>query len=675
MGRAGGIRWARTLAGLALAGAVLSAPVVGARALAQARARRVAEEAAHRARDGAALARDALALQTDAVALMAANAVANPRFLSALRGRVSRGTFADLLATETWWEPYRELLAAISYDGATLAFAQTDGPDGVPVLPIVKRVAETGRAATAVMSGGRGAFLVAACPAPLGHGRAPAVLVLARPLDGSLLELVSENTGRAVLLSDGRQSLGWGGVDGALLVPLPGRETAGAVALPTPATHAAAIAIAPGLWLWALGQAADFEGAAVAADHARRKVLWSIAIPLAAAVAALSVRPRRRIEPPARLPASPRALAAAAPPMVIDASATRVGVAVSAAALAAAPPVVQIVRPGPGTALGRYLLVDQIGIGGMAEVFTAVSFGYGGFRRPFVIKRLRAELDGNATAVGLFIDEANLASTLVHPNVVPVFDFGEVGGSYFLAEEYIVGRDLGRLTNRLRERGEPLLSRNAILHLGREILNGLAYAHDKRDDAGRPLGLVHRDITPENVIISERGEVKILDFGIMKARQRVSQTESGTVRGNVGFMSPEQARGRVVDQRSDLFSTGLVLLYAATGEPTYPGESFYDLLTAAAAGPAAAQQARIAALPSPLPAILTRALAVDPEQRFQSSAEFSAAIAPHLEAGGAGELALRVTALFGDALRAEQERLAAAGPAAPRPEPLADAAT
>jgi hypothetical protein len=662
--------------GLALAAAVLSVPTFGERALAQARGRRVAEEAARRAHDGATLARGALALQTDAVAMMAQNAVANPRLVAALRGRVSRDTLADLLATESWWEPYRELRAAISYDGATLAFAQTDGPDGVPVLPIVRRVANSGRPATAVFSAGPGAFLVAACPAALGHGRAPAVLVLARPLDGSLLKVIAHDTGRAVLLSDGRRSLAWAGADGGLLAPLPGQEARGTVPLHA-ATQAVPIAIAPGTWLWAIGQATDFEQAAAAVDRSRRKLLWMIAIAVSAVIASLSLRPRRRIIDAAVLlpvATSPRALVAAAPPLLVDTSATRVGVAVSPAALLAAiPPVAQIVRPGPGTTLGRYLLVDQIGIGGMAEVFTAVSFGYGGFRRPFVIKRLRAELDGNATAVGLFIDEANLASTLVHPNVVPVFDFGEAGGSYYLAEEYVVGRDLGRLTNRLRDRGEPLLSPRAILHLAREILGGLAYAHDKRDDAGRPLGLVHRDITPENVIISDRGEVKILDFGIMKAQKRVSQTESGTVRGNVGFMSPEQARGRAVDHRSDLFSTGLVLLYAATGEPTYPGDTFYDLLTSAAAGPGDAHRARIAALPPPLPAILTRALAIDPDERFQSSGEFSAAIAPHLEGGGAIELAGLIGTLFGDELRTEQERLAAALPRAPRPEPLADA--
>jgi eukaryotic-like serine/threonine-protein kinase len=664
MGLSGGTRWGR-LSGIALAAAVLFAPYIGSRAMTQTRQRRVGEEAARKAREAAELAREALAVQAEAVAMMTENALANPRFIAALRGRVDSGTFADLLATETWWEAYRGLLAAISYDGKTLAFAQTEGADGVPVAPIVRRVGATGRPASAAVAGTGGAFLIAARAASLGRGRA-AVLVLARRIDGPLLEVLAGGAGRAVLLSDGRRAFGWGG-DGAMLEPLAGRAPAGDVALAEPAAHAAAVAIAPGLWLWALGRASGFERAAIAADRSRQRVLWAIALPLAAAIAAASLRPRRRTEEslPALLPAP-------APAVPVVTNATRFGVAASAPLdLSAAPPA--LVRAGPGTALGRYLLVDQIGAGGMAEVFTAVSFGYGKFRRPFVIKRLRAELDGNATAVGLFIDEANLASKLVHPNVVPVFDFGEASGSYFLAEEYIVGRDLGRITGRLRERGEPLLSRNAVLHIANEILNGLAYAHDKRDDAGHPLGLVHRDITPENVIISERGEVKILDFGIMKAKQRVSQTDSGTVRGNVGFMSPEQARGRTVDHRSDLFSTGLVILYAATGEHTYPGQTFYDLLTAAASGPGVLQRARIAALPDPLPAILTRALQLDPDKRFQSSAEFSAAIAPHLAGGGPSELATRLIALFGEELRAEQERLAAAHASVPRTEPGVDA--
>jgi serine/threonine-protein kinase len=660
MEAAGGERGRRVLAGLALAAAILSLPYIADRAMTQTRTRRVGEEAGRKAREAAELAREALALQTEAVALMTGNAVANPRFLAALRGRVNSGTFADLLATESWWEPYRDLLAAISYDGATLAFAQTEGADGVPVGPLVREVAESGRVASDAIAGSGGAFVVAARPVPLGRDRA-AVLVLAKRIDGAMLEQVAGGAGRAVLLSDGLRTLARGGTDSARLEPLVGREASGEVALSEPSAHAAAVEITPVLSLWVLGRATEFERAAVAADRSRRKWISAIAIAFAVTIATLSLRPgRRRSSAPALLTApvgvSPAGVS----------SVTRPGAASSTDAEAR-------VRPGPGTALGRYLLVDQIGAGGMAEVYTAVSFGVGKFRRPFVIKRLRAELDGNATAIGLFIDEANLASTLVHPNVVPVFDFGEVAGSYFLAEEYIVGRDLGRITSRLRDRGEPLLSMNAILHLANEILNGLAYAHDKRDDAGNPVGLVHRDVTPENVIVSERGEVKILDFGIMKAKQRVSQTDSGTVRGNVGFMSPEQARGRAVDHRSDLFSTGLVILYAATGEPTYPGQTFYDLLTAAASGPGPLQQARIAALPAPLPAILTRALEFEPDKRFQSSAEFSAAIAPHLASGGQRELAHRLVSLFGEELRAEQDRLAAAYPAVPRPEPVAGA--
>jgi serine/threonine-protein kinase len=646
------------VAGLALAVGVACIPFISERAAVESRQRRVADEAWRKAREGAALARQTLDLQIEATALMADNAAANPRFLAALRGHVNRDTFADLLATESWWEPYREMLAAISYDGATLAFAQTEGADGVSVVPIVKQVGETGRPVSVMLSGRGGGFLLAALPVRMGHDRA-AVLALARRIDDAVLDQVARNGGLAVLLTDGSRALGRAGADAPLLATLPGYEQNGRVALRQPAAQAAAIQLAPGLWLWALGRASDFERAAAAADHARQRLVWAIAIPLALAVAVVSLRSR-----PRRVRSDARALLPA-PPVVTDGNSTRFGIAAASAA--------RIVRPGPGTTLGRYLLVDQIGTGGMAEVFTAISFGVGRFRRPFVIKRLRAELDGNATAVSLFIDEANLASTLVHPNVVPVFDFGEAGGSYFLAEEYIVGRDLGRVTTRLRDRGDPLLSPAAILHVANEILNGLAYAHDKRDEAGRPLGLVHRDVTPANVIISERGEVKLLDFGIMKAKQRVSQTESGTVRGNVGFMSPEQARGRAVDHRSDLFSTGLVMLYAATGEPTYPGDTFYDLLTAAAGGMGDEQKARIAALPAPLPAILTRALEVDPARRFQSSAEFRAAIAPHLSPGAATDLGARVAVLFGAELRAEQERLAAALPHVPHPEPVVDA--
>ncbi len=302
----------------------------------------------------------------------------------------------------------------------------------------MKRVGETGRPASAAMAGPGGGFLVAARPVRLGRDRV-AVLALARRIDDALLDQVARYGGRDVVLSDGTRAVGRGGADAALLEPLAGHEGAGTFALRQPATAAGATELAPGLWLWALGRATDFERAAVAGDRSRQRVVWAISIGLAVAVAVVSVRPgpRRRRERNNRN--DRRALLLG--PAATDLNVTRAGIAASGPVTVSSS-TATLVRPGPGTALGRYLLVDQIGVGGMAEVYTAVSFGVGRFRRPFVIKRLRAELDGNATAVSLFIDEANLASTLVHPNVVPVFDFGEAGGSYFLAAEYIVGRDL-----------------------------------------------------------------------------------------------------------------------------------------------------------------------------------------------------------------------------------------
>src|SRR5262245_38445279 len=216
----------RAVSGLVLAGVVACAPVLTERALNQVRQRRAGDEAARKARETVELARQALRLQTEAMALTTENALANPRFLAALRGRVNRDTFADLLATESWWEPYRDLRAAISYDGATLAFEQTEGDDGVSVIEMIRRVGESGRPASVVMAGRGGAFLVAARPA------GPGVLVLARPIDGPLLEQVAGGGDRAVLVSDGVHALGRGGADAALLLPVAGREASGHVALP-----------------------------------------------------------------------------------------------------------------------------------------------------------------------------------------------------------------------------------------------------------------------------------------------------------------------------------------------------------------------------------------------------------------------------------------------------------
>ncbi len=314
---------------------------------------------------------------------------------------------------------------------------------------------------------------------------------------------------------------------------------------------------------------------------------------------------------------------------------------------------------------GRYTLLDTLGEGGMARVFTAVTFGAEGFRRKFVVKRLRPELSGDAAVVAQFIDEANLASTLVHSNIVPVFDFGKVGEEYFMATEYILGRDLGRVVARsIETQGKPLSVPLCLLAMS-ETLKALDYAHGRKGDDGKPLNIVHRDISPANILISARGEVKLFDFGIVKAEGRMTQTQHGVVKGNVSFMSPEQARGADVNARADLFSLGLVLYYCATGQVLYGSEgTSYELLVKAATGPGVDELARIRQLPAPLPELLGKVLDYDPRNRYASAVEFGKAIAPYLPSG-TGQFESVMAQLFESDFQTEENRFSSAAPSDP----------
>ena len=300
---------------------------------------------------------------------------------------------------------------------------------------------------------------------------------------------------------------------------------------------------------------------------------------------------------------------------------------------------------------GRYHLLRRIDGGGMADIYAAALHGAEGFRRLFVIKRLRPELAHNRTAVEQFIDEAKLGSSLVHPNIVPVFDFGKVGDEYFMAQEYIVGRDVARLLQRHLERTKRSLDEKLMLYVAHEVLEALAYAHTRTDAKGTPLGLVHRDVSPGNIMVTDRGEVKLFDFGIVKAIGRLAKSEEGVVKGNIAFMSPEQARSEPVDPRSDLFSLGLVIYCGLTNQRLYSDEDgSFEQLRRAGEGPTPAQLARIDHLPIAAP-ILRRVLSVDPARRYQSAIEFAAVLAPHT-AGARGEAAALMQRLFGDELRA-----------------------
>jgi hypothetical protein len=639
----------RPLAGLILAVALFAAAYVAAQSIDTRRQERVAAHAVGSAQEAARIARDALALQLESVKMMGHNAVMNPRLVVVLRGRVDAATLRDAFSSESWWEPFRTASVAISYEGDQIAFQQSEAFDSLPVQDLIRSVRATGARATQLGATGGQVWVLAATPLP---GAEPPVLVLGKPVEAPVLSAMGVEKRSPIVLSDGRRSLGgWGPLrDVRLLEAMVGREREGSISLEDTAWGAVSREIMPGLWLWSGSRVTEFAAVELEQDSRRKRKLWVAATGSALFLLLLSLRPRRvarRRDEPARGDRGAGIVSLTPAPARNQGPASPGGSAVH--------PV------GVGIPLGRYVLLDRIGEGGMAEVFTGVSFGSGGFRRTFVIKRLRPEMAANPVAVAHFIDEANLASTLVHPNIVPVFDFGEVSGSYFLAQEYVVGRDLGRLARRMTEQNVARLSVSAAIFIAHEVLRGLHHAHEKLTDDGAPLELVHRDVTPENVMVSERGEVKILDFGIVKAVQRVSQTDIGMVKGNVDYMSPEQARGRAVDRRSDLFSVGLVLYFALTRTPLYSGDTLYDRLMRAALGPGTEEQARIVALPSPLPEILQRALAVDVTDRFQTANEFALALAPHVE-GGPAELAGILELLFGDELQLEQDRLAAAFP-------------
>jgi hypothetical protein len=298
------------------------------------------------------------------------------------------------------------------------------------------------------------------------------------------------------------------------------------------------------------------------------------------------------------------------------------------------------VRPPPrptGRVFGRYRLLDRLGEGGMSELFLAEASGVAGFTRAFVLKRLRPELARDKEAVAQFIDEARLQANLVHSNIVPVFDFGVVDSEYFMTQEYIVGRDLARVMDRHAEQDRRGLPAPLAYFIAHETLQALAYAHTRHDRDGSPLEIVHRDVSPGNIMVSMAGEVKLADFGIVKSntQNRVSRTQVGMVKGNANFMSPEQARGHAVDGRSDLYSLALGLYYCLSGELMYSGDNDLEVLYRAAGGLTADDVARIRRLADPAPQILERALALDPGQRFDSAQEFADALALHMGGGRA----------------------------------------
>ena len=301
---------------------------------------------------------------------------------------------------------------------------------------------------------------------------------------------------------------------------------------------------------------------------------------------------------------------------------------------------------------GKYHLVDKIATGGMAEVFRAKSYGVAGFEKTLVIKKILPNLATDKKFVEMFIDEAKIASTLSHINIVQIFDLGSEDGDYFIAMEYVDGSDLKTVVEKakLARRTVPV---NLMAFTCSEVAKGLDYAHRRKDAQRRDLNIVHRDISPHNILVSYAGETKITDFGIARASSKVTITRSGVIRGKFAYMSPEQARGDHIDRRSDIFSLGIVLYEVLTGTRLFKSKNDLETLKRVQTGPITPPSRLNPDVPPELETIVLKALDRDRDRRYQWASELHDDLSTYLFSSGekiaGNELATWVHKVMGPA--------------------------
>ena len=270
---------------------------------------------------------------------------------------------------------------------------------------------------------------------------------------------------------------------------------------------------------------------------------------------------------------------------------------------------------------GKYVLMRKIAMGGMAEIFKAKTAGAEGFEKDIVIKRILPHFTEDEAFVKMFIDEASITSKLQHANIVQIFDFDLCENTYFIAMEYVEGVDLKKVIDVGVKEGKPL-SPAQCAWIMMELSKGLHYAHTK-EVKGKPLNIVHRDISPHNAMVSFSGEVKLMDFGIAKAAQRSTKTMAGTVKGKVAYMSPEQARGKSLDGRSDLFALGIMMWEMLTHKRLFLGDSDFETLTNVLKSDPPPPSSINPAVPADLDAIVLKSLHKDRENRHASVEAFN----------------------------------------------------
>ena len=274
--------------------------------------------------------------------------------------------------------------------------------------------------------------------------------------------------------------------------------------------------------------------------------------------------------------------------------------------------------PADSEEYGNYFLVEKIAVGGMAELFKAQQRGVQGFQKIVAIKRILPHLVDNEDFATMFIDEAKLAAQLTHPNIVQIFDLGKAGSSYYIAMEFVSGRDLRTVLRKAKEYGKAFPEAVAAF-VTMKMASALDYAHRKRGFDDRELKLVHRDVSPQNILISTEGAVKLVDFGIAKAATKASHTVAGALKGKLLYMSPEQALGQPLDNRSDLYSLGLVLFEMLTGERCFQADSEMGVLEKVRRGRIGDLRSLNPEVSPEMAEIVGRALHKSVEQRYASA--------------------------------------------------------
>jgi serine/threonine protein kinase len=307
---------------------------------------------------------------------------------------------------------------------------------------------------------------------------------------------------------------------------------------------------------------------------------------------------------------------------------------------------------------GKYYLLEKLAVGGMAEIYKAKTFGVDGFEKLLALKRILPHCCADKDFITMLVDEAKLSVTLSHANVVQVYDLGKVGDDYFISMEYINGVNLRDVIYRCRERNIQMPDELAV-YIASEICKGLDYAHRKTDTSGQPLNIVHRDVSPQNILLSYEGEVKIADFGIAKAAMNISHTMAGILKGKIAYMSPEQALGKTIDYRADIFSSGIILYESLTGEKLFTGESQFEVLKKIRT-----MRIDLAKLPETVPEglkpILVKTLAYLPTDRYQSASDLQIDLTKYLYTTHIDfttqKLASFIKELFSDEIAKQLER-------------------